>query len=285
MNRVVPILLISGCYPYISADTHEQNMAQKDCVLVDGYTIGDAADIEALAGICEIEGSLDIVGTDLQNLGGLESLTALGGLNIQNNAALTNLDGLSGLVSVGDAVNIAGNDALTGVDGLASLTAVGGVFVLDDNLALSHVDGLARLESVGGDLLITDNTSLAQLDGLSKLASVGSAVSIQRNPSLADIDGLWRLSDFTVLPSTLTLADNRALLRLDGLSGLTAVNDLVIEYNDALIDISGLGGLTTVRDSLTIASNYALCQSLVDAYVATVTVDQYPNDWPNNLSC
>ena len=42
------------------------------------------------------------------------------------NAALTNLDGLANLTSVGGVLNISVNDALTNLNGLANLTSVGG---------------------------------------------------------------------------------------------------------------------------------------------------------------
>jgi hypothetical protein len=54
---------------------------------------------------------------------------------------------------------------------------------------------------------------------------------------------------------------------------LTAVGgNLQIVGNNALTDISGLSNLTSVGERLNFYGNRALCQSLVDAFVAACTV-------------
>ncbi len=58
--------------------------------------VDEAADLEALSGVCEITGDLSVRMPALTDLTGLESLQVVGGgLFIEGNSALTNLDGLS----------------------------------------------------------------------------------------------------------------------------------------------------------------------------------------------
>lgn len=57
---------------------------------------------------------------------------------------------------------------------------------------------------------------------------------------------------------------------LDGLESVGG--DLTINRNDALTDLDGLDSLESVGGILNISYNDALCQSLVDACVAGITV-------------
>ena len=92
----------------------------------------------------------------------LPRLTSVGEyLWIGGIGALTNLDGLESLTSVGD-LRIVGNAALTNVDGLESLTTVSSSLSIVDNDALTNIDGLASLTSVGGHPYIASNTTLCQ---------------------------------------------------------------------------------------------------------------------------
>ena len=52
------------------------------------------------------------------------------------------------------------NNALTNVDGLGGITSVGGNLTILGSPLLTNLDGLAALTSVGGDLTIFNNTVL-----------------------------------------------------------------------------------------------------------------------------
>jgi len=138
----------------------------------------DIEDLTPLNILTSVSGLLLIMESDaLTNLDGLESLTSVGSLSIGNNDALTNLDGLENLTSVGAGVNIVANDALTDLGGLGSLTSVGASLTISQNSALTNIDGLGSLTSVGGNLWIQSNPALTNIDGLQNLTSVGGAVS------------------------------------------------------------------------------------------------------------
>ena len=117
-----------------------------------------------------------------------------GDLYIFGNGALTNLDGLANLTSVGGDLYIGvffnGNPALTNIDGLANLTSVGGDLYIFGNGALTNLDGLANLTSVGGDLYISFNAALTNCQGLAPVLgwpsgppndSVGGQITIDSN--------------------------------------------------------------------------------------------------------
>ena len=141
---------------------------------------------------------------------------------------ITNLDGLSGLTSVGGSMNISGNDSLTNLDGLSGLTSVGGIGLkISDNETLTDVDGLSSLTSLEGSLWIQGNDSLTDVDGLSGLTSVGGFVAIVRSDSLTDVDGL---SSLTSVGASLGIERNESLTEFCGLHPLLAADGLAGGY-------------------------------------------------------
>jgi hypothetical protein len=132
----------------------------------------------------------------------------------------------------------------------------------------SDMDEAALCESISGDLTFEGQTWLTSID-LPRLTTVGGYLNIYNNPALTNLDGL---SSLTSVGLDLNIWNNDVLTNLDGLSNLTTVGGgLGIVYNAVLTDISGLSNLTSVWD-LYINDNPALCQSLVDAFVAACTI-------------
>ena len=126
----------------------------------------------------------------------LHSLERLGGLTLEE-ASITSLDALQHvtfLFAEGD-LRIANNNALTHLDELSSLTSVGGYLSINTNAALTTLDGLSSLTSVGGYFSIHSNAALTTLDGLSSLTSVGGFLGIYNNAALTDISGLSGLTE------------------------------------------------------------------------------------------
>jgi hypothetical protein len=104
-----------------------------------------------------------------------------GGVVIQSNAALADLDGLRGLRQVSRSLWITNNAVLTDADGLASVEQIGHMLWVIDNPFLKSVD-LSSLSAVVEILEISGNPLLALLD-LSSLENVGF-LSISENGSL-----------------------------------------------------------------------------------------------------
>lgn len=119
--------------------------------------IEEPSDFSALASCTTISGNLFIRCYWCVDITDLDALTAISGsLSIYQSYALTNLDGLSSLRSIGGALAIPGNgnDALTNLDGLGALTTIGDSVIIGNayggNPALANLDGLSALTTVGG---------------------------------------------------------------------------------------------------------------------------------------
>lgn len=169
-------------------------------------------------------------------------------LHIGKNDALRNLDGLSALTTVGPhpsaggssaVVMIENNASLTDLNGLSALSSILGDLYITDNPSLLSVDGLSSLTRVY-DLGIGGNTALTSIGGLSSLTNVEN-LGIGQNDALTDLSGL---SSLTTIWRDLEISNNLALTNLDALSGLTHVgNNLEIQSNHQLNQCTGLSRL------------------------------------------
>ena len=122
----------------------------------------------------------------LSSLGGLENLSLLGGLDIQDgNPDLTGLAGLGPVDRVAGNLGINGS-ALVDLSGLGTIQHIDGSLTLRDNPNLARLDGLDQLVSVFGGLSIRRNTSLADLEGLGALTGVGGTVDIGENGGICE---------------------------------------------------------------------------------------------------
>lgn len=74
--------------------------------------------------------------------------SAFQGLEINNNDALTSLQGFRELTSVGSWLSISENDLLEDIDGFESLTEVGGLEVRENDM-LTSLRGLSAVRTVG----------------------------------------------------------------------------------------------------------------------------------------
>jgi hypothetical protein len=88
---------------------------------------------------------------------------------------------------------------------------------------------------------------------LASLVSVGSL-------SIGGNDGLVRfgLESLESVEFSLRIAENGALVDLEGLEALTRVGSLLIQNNPALESANGLSSLITVADTIEIGQNNAL---------------------------
>ena len=149
--------------------------------VVGGCPGGDDDDTTGLceaAEPCEGDYNIDIE-RDIEAIAQCESIS--GNLDFDNEDWLTSID-LPCLTSVGGDLIIENNNALTSVDGLSSLTTVGGPLEILDCDALANID-MPALTSMGGDLTIYDNYCLSQAEAEAFAASidVGDEVSVSDN--------------------------------------------------------------------------------------------------------
>ena len=89
--------------------------------------------------------TLTINGDDITNLLGLSGLMSVGNLTIEVNGSLTSLTGLENLSSIGGDFSIAGNHALTSLAGLENLSELSVGLYIVDNDALTSLVGVENL--------------------------------------------------------------------------------------------------------------------------------------------
>ena len=157
----------------------------------------------------EIEGDVAIYGDDITNLDGLSNVITIGGtLQIGNNIqwsganpVLISLGGLGNLSAVGGDLLILGNDILVDLSGLVSLTSISGSLRIGDwwntwpcaNLSLLSLDGLDNLAFIGDGILIFGGI-VEDISALSNLTSTNGNVLMRYIPSLLSLDGLNNIS-------------------------------------------------------------------------------------------
>ena len=215
-------------------------------VLEEGVVIASPADIAALrekgGDAYVIDGDLQIVGSGLVTLMGLEGLRRVeGSVEIWFNDRLESLAGLEGLESVGAGLGPA--DASPPLPSPAAGKAahvVEGLLIFE-NKALRSLKGLENLASVNGGLALVRNESLASLTDMPHLVEIEGSVDIWFNDGLQSLEGLHhlvRVRDF------LEVSGNDALQSLDGLRGISYVGADLIISNNALLPQSEVRAFT-----------------------------------------
>ena len=213
--------------------------------------------LDSLHNLTTVEGSLTILKTNVNNFNGLSHLDSVtGNFTIVANSALTDIDGLSGLNFIGGGLNIDSNYALLNVDGLSHLDSVAGNFTISNNIALANIDNLPNLTFIGGRLTIDSNAVMLSIGGFSRIDSIRGGLNIVANSALENIDGL---SGLNFIRGGLNIDSNYALLNVDGLSKLDSVTGgLTIIANSKLVNIDGLSKLDSVAGGFKIVANSAL---------------------------
>jgi hypothetical protein len=154
-----------------------------------GTTVSKPSDVRALSGCTVVRGDLDVVGSRLESLAGLESLRAVTGrLRINHNPNLTSVDGLSRLRSV-DALVLRENPKLESLAGIASLRRARRV-TLDGSPRLDDLEGLGKIRKL--ESLVVARTGVASTRGLGELREIGH-LSVLENPKLISLSGLRNL--------------------------------------------------------------------------------------------
>jgi len=236
----------------------------------------------------EVTGQLTISESSsggIENLNGLSTLISVGGgLLIDNNTALTSLNGLDNLTSVGSTgtapigtgedivgLQISNNQMLNSIEALSSLSSIGSFLEIEDNVSLSSLNGLQGISTINGNVFILNNNSLLNLEGLNNITQVTGTgilivgVFIVGNDMLSSLQGLNNLT--TITDGGLSITNNDALTSLSGLSSLETINvggstslGLNIIDNDGLVSLEGLNSnfMTLSFNPLRIERNNSL---------------------------
>jgi len=229
---------------------------------------------------------------NITNLDALSSILELGGLWIEDNHYLTNVDGLSALTIIGGGeCKIIENDVLTNLDGLSNLFEVDGDLLIEDNNALVDInlENLTYLRYIG-HLRIINNDALIDIGNFSSLIKA-TWIIISENLNLQTIDAFHNVTicsamtmDFNSNLTTinclascatslfnLQISSNENLLTLSGFDSYTSVGDIQIVFNYNLETIDIMDNLVQMAGKMRLWRNYDL--TMVD-FPSLVTVDE-----------
>ena len=245
----------------IAPGDDDEEIDESECTLPGPgvTTVNNVAQLEALSGICVIEGSLVIQRSfapggeeaiaEITSLAPLSDLRRVnGGLTIARVPNLPFLNGLGNLRRVGGQFSLQENEALVSLAGLDRLEETGN-FRIIDNPALQTLAAPDTLTGISGDLIVRDNASLASLDGLENIQAL-AALTVINNPTLADVTSL---SSLETVEADVTITGNPQLTSLDGLGQLQQVRGLSLSGTfDTLVPLQALetvSGRFQVHDS------------------------------------
>ncbi|WPB77628.1 hypothetical protein KYC5002_00480 [Archangium violaceum] len=232
------------------------------------YTIRNAADVVALAGVGHITGLLRIEASSAEQIE-LPLLKTVRGLVIQNNLLLERFS--SDLQFVNGAAVVQDNPLLEYVDleggqikgdviitrnarlgsfNVSSLTDISGHVVVEDNASLTGLWGLDPVRHIGGNLTVKNNASLlhvgwASTGGSDGPRSILGQLTVLQNPKLSAF-----VTQLAVMGGGITVQDNPKLehFRVQGLTALPG--SLVLRGNPVLHWLEGLETLRLVQGDL-----------------------------------
>ncbi len=248
----------------VSSTTAQTQKPSLSC-LPEGITFTTQAQIDSFQinypECTEILGDVTICGNDITNLNGLSGLISIGGFlligdwNSGGNPSLISLTGLENLTSIRGDLGICRNDALTSLTGLDNLTSIWSDLWIWGNYALTSLTRLDNVTGIGGYLHIGYNNALTSLTGLDNLTSI-LAISIYYNTALTSLTGLDNLTSIWFF---FNITENDALTTLATLENLTSIGSYLDIYNNnALTSLAGLDNLTSIGEDLLISNNDAL---------------------------
>ena len=223
---LIAVLLLVGC----GENPVKPVLLERDVVI---ESHADIALLQAEGPAYIIDGDLQIVGSDLSALVGLEGLQRVeGSVEIWFNEHLESLKGLESLTSVGAGLGSALAPPPGPYPAAGKTVHVVEGLMIFRNEVLSNLEGLESLGFVGGGLSIVNNPSLTSLTSLKKLEKIAGSLDIWHNgvlETLAGLDHLLRVRDY------LEVSGNGALSNIEGLRGVNYVGaDLIITNNTLL---------------------------------------------------
>ena len=229
---VIPILSFSqGCLPNgITFETQDQ---------IDNFQANHP-------GCTQIEGNMEIRGSNIINLDGLNVITSIDGtLTLRMLNHLTDFSGLNNLQSIGKSLNILANASIVSLSGLESLTSIGLSLQVWLNISLQSMDGLNNLIYVGTDIIFDANYALTAITGLESVTSIHGTLDVRENEALNDISGF---SNVDSIYGHLVVYNNNSLTSLAPLGNLEWVEGVSISTNH-LTDLTGFESLSRVEES------------------------------------
>jgi hypothetical protein len=157
------------------------------------YGNSSLTDLKGLRNLSFVKNNVSIgSNTSLLSLEGLNNLTSVEILWIENNPKLNTINALQKLVNISDKLYIY-NTPITDLEGLSGVTSLGQFLIIGLCSELKNMDGLRNLSYIGTDFKIFNCNILENMNGLNKLSYVGNNLEITANISLNDYCGLQPL--------------------------------------------------------------------------------------------
>lgn len=199
----------------------------------------------------EIIGDVNISGSSITNLNGLEVLTTFwNDLTIESCNNLHDLDGLDNVMFVVGNLTIKKNNLLESLSGLEKLNFVGNSLNIEYTTSLESISSLHDLTYIGGNLDFKFNYVLTDFKGLDNLQFVGGIIHVFFNQSLTSLHGIDNIDAASV--NSLSIYNNSSL-------SSCAVQSIC----DYLVSAAG---------TIDIYNNAAGCNSQAEVETACMTV-------------
>jgi hypothetical protein len=239
-----------------------------------GLSIDNNPNLTSIASLSSVTNAVNGNGTTPFRIFANPSLTSLDGINfssvtncldvqISQLPLVTSLQPLSVINGQIGGLIIQFNTGLVNLNGLEGITNINGNVTITNNAALANLNGLQNITTITGSLGIGSNALITQLPNWN-LTQVRS-ISLSNNAQLSSITTLSGITTLSApasgLPTALSITSCQALTSLNGLQNLTTLNNANIGLtgNNSLIDISALNGLNVSSiNGLTIVSNTSL---------------------------
>ncbi|UPQ80147.1 T9SS type A sorting domain-containing protein [Flavobacterium azooxidireducens] len=239
-----------------------------------GLSIDNNPNLTSIASLSSVTNAVNGNGTTPFRIFANPLLTSLDGINfssvtncldvqISQLPLVTSLQPLSVINGQIGGLIIQFNTGLVNLNGLEGITNINGNVTITNNAALANLNGLQNITTITGSLGIGSNALITQLPNWN-LTQVRS-ISLSNNAQLSSITTLSGITTLSApasgLPTALSITSCQALTSLNGLQNLTTLNNANIGLtgNNSLIDISALNGLNVNSiNGLTIVSNTSL---------------------------
>lgn len=219
--------------------------------IINGLEIkgNDIRDLSPLKSIIILGGELEISGTSLQNLNGLDNLEVIGNSfynisDIRDNSLLTDLSALNQVKLLNGHLQFVRNNALVSLNTFKNLgKIVGGGFGIWDCNNLQSIQGLDKFQYLDGNIELVRNPALTDVTGFSKLSKINGDIFISGCNALANVNGFESLTELRGL----SLQFNASLTNLNGLRNVNKLESLGFDSLALLNDFSALNKVSSLN--------------------------------------
>jgi Leucine-rich repeat (LRR) protein len=282
LESVGSLTLYRTSVPSLEPLSHLRNLgsnrtgtASGQLAVIDTQELRDLSGLEHAAGLR----ALDIESNDdLESLAGLNVPSNLDEILIYTNRALSDIDALAPLTTVGTF-----SLSRTGVENLDALSALSVVqtFQISNNRQLRDATGLSGLTTVT-ELDFQGNPALETLPSFSMLTGYSGAfdLAINNNDSLESValDFTWGHEQGVAYSrvDSIRISDNKALVSILSPVGIALATAFEASYNPSLTELD-LSSFTSLSE-LTVRQNPVLAQVAIPALqtVNTLVVAENP---------